>query len=259
MGCVWRGVCRSWGRERLAALKKNKACCGWEEARGGSMRKRRLLTRCARMMVSDNMVDALHEEEAQMDGDAPVAQIHNLVGTSMIESSVTPLRLDVIARLLPSFVYDKAKFAAITVRLSKPFCTCLLFTSGKMVLTGCRSFLECVLASHEIVRLLRRNVVGCRFRLVNCSIQNIVANVDLALKGKMVNLDRIYKEHNLFSTFQRNMFPGLIYRSPNEAVVLLVFQSGKVVITGGKSTKDVVTGWKQLWPFVRDYIEPVDA
>ena len=75
MGCVWRGVCRSWGRERLAALKKNKACCGWEEARGGSMRKRRLLTRCARMMVSDNMVDALHEEEAQMDGDAPVAQV----------------------------------------------------------------------------------------------------------------------------------------------------------------------------------------
>ena len=63
------------------------------------------------------------EEEAQLEGSAPVAQIHNLVGTSMIESSVWPLRLDIIARLLPSFQYDRQKFSAITIRLSQPYCT----------------------------------------------------------------------------------------------------------------------------------------
>lgn len=224
-----------------------------------AMRKRRLLSRCTKTMGHDNMVDALEEEEAQLHGSAPVAQIHNLVGTSMIESSVSPLRLDIIARLLPSFQYDKQKFAAITIRLSQPYCTCLLFTSGKMVLTGCRSFLECVLASHEIVRLLRRNVVGCRFRLLSCVIQNIVANVDLALQDTVLNLDRIYSENNIFVTFQKSMFPGLIYRPPGSPVVLLLFQSGKVVITGGKSTKDVVNGWQSLWPFVRQYIEPRDV
>lgn len=169
-----------------------------------AMRKRRLLSRCSQRVALENIVDSLLQEEAQLEGEAPVAQIHNLVGTSMIESSVSPLRLDVIARLLPSFHYDKQKFAAITIRLSDPFCTCLLFTSGKMVLTGCRSFLECVLASHEIVRLLQRNLVGCRFRLLTCNIQNIVANVDLELKGATLNLERIYEENNIYTTFQKS-------------------------------------------------------
>ena len=124
-----------------------------------------------------------------------------------------------------------------------------------MVLTGCRSFLECVLASQEIVRLLRRHLVGCRFMLLSTHIQNIVANVDLALQDSHLNLDRIYAENNIYTTFQRSMFPGLILRPASSPVVLLLFHSGKVVITGGKSTQDVVTGWQQLWPFVRSYIE----
>ena len=36
--------------------------------------------------------------------------------------------------------YDKAKFAAITIRLSSPECTTLLFSSGKLVVTGGRTW-----------------------------------------------------------------------------------------------------------------------
>ena len=36
-------------------------------------------------------------------------------------------------------VHDRQKFAAITLRIAEPMCTVLLFTSGKMVLTGARA------------------------------------------------------------------------------------------------------------------------
>ena len=93
--------------------------------------------------------------------DIPEAQIHNLVGTALISSLVLPLNLHMIARLLPNVVYDRQKFAAITIRLHSPMCTSLLFTSGKMVLTGCKNFTACVLASHHIVNI--HTVVGLLF------------------------------------------------------------------------------------------------
>jgi len=73
---------------------------------------------------------------------APQSVVHNLVGTSMVEKRFRILDLRTISRLLPNCVYDQQKFAAITLRIHRPSCTVLLFTSGKMVLTGCRSYIS---------------------------------------------------------------------------------------------------------------------
>lgn len=182
------------------------------------MRKRKYGHRNDCFRVDDVLVediDAFFEKNPEDDSDMPVANIHNLVGTAMIVCSVNPLNLQHISRLLPNANYDKQKFAAITIRLRDPPVTTLLFTSGKMVLTGCRNFLECVLASHEIVRLLRNGIIGVKFKLVNVHIQNIVGNVCMPLKNARIDLDRIYQEHNVYCTYQKNMFPGVfefVYR-----------------------------------------------
>lgn len=210
--------------------------------------------------VNDCLVEdavALHERVSIATSDCPVASVHNLVGTAMIEKKIKSLDLMSISRLLPNCNYDKQKFAAITIRIHQPACTVLLFTSGKMVLTGCRSYMQCVLAAHEVVRLLRHGVPGVFLRLRNVTIQNIVGNVDLMLIDASMDLDRFHRDHNIFSTYQKNMFPGLIFRPDNSPVVLLVFLSGKIVITGGKSTCDVNGGWALLWPIVKQYITPL--
>ena len=221
------------------------------------MRKRKYGHRDNSLRVDDVLVEDIQAflEQKEEEEDVPTAAIHNLVGTAYIDCSIKPLNLQFISRLLPNAAtFDKQKFAAITIRLRDPPCTTLLFTSGKMVLTGCKNFLECVLASHEIVRILRTNIISARFKLLDVRIQNIVGNVSLNLKGQEIDLDRIYKEHCIYCTYQRNMFPGLIYRPHCSPVVLLIFISGKIGITGGKSSSDVREGWKQLWPFVRKYI-----
>ena len=67
---------------------------------------------------------------------------------------------------------------------------------------------------------------GYLFRLRNVKIQNIVGNVDLGLEQQVVDLERFHADHSIFSTYQRNMFPGLIFRPDNSprAAHLLVGQ-----------------------------------
>jgi hypothetical protein len=55
------------------------------------------------------------------------------------------------------------------------------------------------------------------------------------------------------------MFPGLIFRPHASPVVLLCFFSGKVVITGGRTVRDVTEGWRRLWPTVRVFVKAAGA
>jgi len=186
----------------------------------------------------------------------PKTFIHNLVGTSKIQIQHKWLDLKAVSQCMPNTSYDKQKFAAITVRLYSPVCTVLLFSSGKMVITGCKSYVQCIAAAYEIVSTLQQTYPYERVGLAEVIIQNIVGNADINLKADdYIDLDGMMREHNIFCTYLKNMFPGLIYRPQNSPVVLLIFLSGKVVITGGRSCHDVEYGWKQLWPTIQKFIK----
>jgi len=195
-----------------------------------------------------------HRAHAE-DSDHPLPVIHNIVSTAQIESTTKgPLDLDAIRQILPGSSYDRAKFAAMTIRLSNPNCTLLLFSSGKLVVTGVRNWYEGVLSCLYVARLLQRCLAGSDFRLRNCDIQNIVAHVEIPVGGGALDLDAMYSRLNLHCTYQSNLFPGLIYRPPSSPIVLLCFKSGKIVITGGKNERDVLQGWRRLWPTVRVFV-----
>lgn len=186
----------------------------------------------------------------------PVPEVHNLVGTCKVNTSACPLNLRLVAKILPNAVFDKQKFAAITVRLSTPSCTVLLFTSGKMVLTGSKTYMDCLLAARHVCALLRRGFPGMRFKIGKLMIQNIVGNVDIRLaSNEVLDLEGIHHTHDVECTYQRNMFPGLIFRPLNSRVVLLIFTSGKIVLTGAKCTQDLAEEWKSLWPRLMQYIK----
>ena len=73
-----------------------------------------------------------------LEAEAPMPTVHNIVATAQITSTIPMLDLNKIHEMLPFSFYDQNKFAAITVRLHDPDCTTLLFSSGKLVVTGCR-------------------------------------------------------------------------------------------------------------------------
>jgi hypothetical protein len=85
----------------------------------------------------------------------PIPLCHNIVSTSQILSSIKEIDLQRLASLFPFTSYDRKRFAAITIRLANPHCTCLLFGSGKLVITGSTSFHACIVASQSITEMLR--------------------------------------------------------------------------------------------------------
>ena len=54
-------------------------------------------------------IDQLHQQK--YDGNTPVAEVHNLVGTCQIESSVMPLNLVHISEILPNAMFVKPIYA----------------------------------------------------------------------------------------------------------------------------------------------------
>ena len=141
----------------------------------------------------------------------PSPTIHNIVSTSKIvcisssdnhrppksSSSVQPcvsyIDLDRIHRVVQCSHYNRKKFAAITIRIDDPTVTALLFTSGRLVITGSKSWYECMLASLVIVKMLKDVQPECHFYVQDCEIQNVVANV--IIPGKLCilwDLDRIH-------------------------------------------------------------------
>lgn len=210
------------------------------------------------MLLED--VDSYYAMPAPERATCPPLHIHNLVGTAKIVSSTEELDLRILGSMVPNCSYTKQKFAAITIRLQQPCCTALLFTSGKMVLTGCKSFVQCIDCALQVVALMREHMRSTQCTLHSVKVQNMVGNVILNLAaGHELRLDDMHHENSIYCTYQKKMFPGLIYRPDNSPIVLLLFQSGKIVVTGGKSVHDMQQGWVQLWDFVLKYITAAPA
>jgi len=183
----------------------------------------------------------------------PIPQCHNIVSTSQILTSQSHINLQRLADLYPFTTYDRKRFAAITIRLANPHCTCLLFGSGKLVITGSTSYSACIVASHEITRLLRQASPLAWFEVNSCIIQNIVAHVEMP-KGTVIDLDRLYASFCECSTYQRSIFPGLVLRPPQSPIVLLIFTSGRIVCTGGRSYDDIYFGFNAIFEKLKYYL-----
>ena len=112
----------------------------------------------------------------------PSATVHNIVSTSILYGSQMPINLQQLADYLPCSSYNRHRFAAITIRIDNPKCTCLLFTSGKLVTTGVKSWYESLLASLCMSRLISDTLVNSSFRILNCVVQNIVGHSEVPLQ-----------------------------------------------------------------------------
>lgn len=168
---------------------------------------------------------------------------HNIVSTVHLSTDATKINLECIAQCMPNSVYDKKRFAAITLRINKPKITALLFSSGKLVVTGSLSRQMAKRAVHDIVRMLRETRL---FRFVRHdlhTIQNIVCNVRLP-KTVNIDLNALYQGHNTLCTYQPSIFPGLILRPRDSPVVLLIFKSSRIVVTGAHTYSDVCNGFE---------------
>ncbi|PIC39494.1 hypothetical protein B9Z55_011165 [Caenorhabditis nigoni] len=141
-----------------------------------------------------------------------------------------------------------AEFDAVIMRIREPKTTALIFSSGKIVCTGAKSEESSRLAARKYARIVQK--IGYNTRFSEFEVQNVVASFDA---GFGIQLDALSIVHSRFCTYEPEIFPGLVYRTVEPRATLLVFLSGKVVITGTKTSKDIEDVFEQISPILREF------
>ncbi|MET1101951.1 MAG: TATA-box-binding protein [Pyrodictiaceae archaeon] len=168
-----------------------------------------------------------------------MVNIENIVATVSLDQS---LDLYAIERSIPNVEYNPEQFPGLVYRLDSPKVTALIFKSGKMVVTGAKSTAQLIEAVKKIIRNLRKHGIQIYGR-PKVQIQNIVASANLNI---CVDLERAALTLRN-SMYEPEQFPGLIHRMDEPKVVLLVFSSGKMVITGAKREEEVYDAVKRIY------------
>ena len=75
----------------------------------------------------------------------------------------------------------------------------------------------------------------------------MVASSDVGFSIKLESLKEEFKQFS-HCHYEPELFPGLIYKNPNPKVVLLIFTSGKIVLAGAKTRKDIHKAYQDIYP-----------
>jgi transcription initiation factor TFIID TATA-box-binding protein len=158
---------------------------------------------------------------------------------------------------------------------------------------GGKSEKLCRLASRKYARIVQKlGFPDVKFR--DFKVQNIVASVDVKFP---IRLEGLAYEHDDYSSvhtcpiapdhsstraivgecrvltlccpssslfccsavqYEPELFPGLIYRMVAPKIVLLIFVSGKVVLTGAKSRKEIYEAFESIYPVLTEFRKEVD-
>ena len=129
------------------------------------------------------------------------------------------------------------------MRIRDPKTTALIFASGKMVVTGAKSEDDSKLASRKYARIIQK--LGFNAKFTDFKIQNIVGSCDIKFP---IRLEGLASKHHPFSSYEPELFPGLIYRMIKPKIVLLIFVSGKIVLTGAKVREEIYAAFEQIYP-----------
>ncbi|KAF8738520.1 hypothetical protein AX14_011171 [Amanita brunnescens Koide BX004] len=177
-----------------------------------------------------------------------VPTLQNIVATVNLDCR---LDLKTIALHARNAEYNPKRFAAVIMRIREPKTTALIFASGKMVVTGAKSEDDSRLASRKYARIVQK--LGFDAKFSEFKIQNIVGSCDVKFP---IRLEGLAYSHGQFSSYEPELFPGLIYRMIKPKVVLLIFVSGKIVLTGAKVREEIYTAFNTIYTVLCEFRKP---
>lgn len=178
-----------------------------------------------------------------------VPTIQNVVATTNLGVQLDLKRIALRAR---NAEYNPKRFAAVIMRIRDPKTTALIFSSGKIVVTGAKSERESSRASRKYAKIVYKLGYD-KARFTEFTVQNIVASCDVYFP---VRLEGLAHAHNSFCSYEPELFPGLIYRMLKPKIVLLIFVSGKVVLTGAKVRKEIYDAFDNIYPVLQLFQKP---
>lgn len=123
-----------------------------------------------------------------------------------------------------------------------------------MVVTGAKSEDDSKLASRKYARIIQK--LGFNAKFTDFKIQNIVGSCDIKFP---IRLEGLASKHHPFSSYEPELFPGLIYRMIKPKIVLLIFVSGKIVLTGAKVREEIYQAFETIYPTLSGKLHDLNA
>jgi transcription initiation factor TFIID TATA-box-binding protein len=193
----------------------------------------------SRIELSDNVINSSTQINNPLFPDNIQPILQNIVSTANFKCE---LDLREIALRAKNAEYNPKRFAAVIMRIREPKTTALIFASGKMVCTGARSEEDSKKAARQYAKIIHK--LGFPVKFSEFKIQNIVGSCDVKFP---IRLEGLANTHGAFCSYEPEMFPGLIYRMAKPKIVLLIFVSGKIVLTGAKERTDIFTAFQNIY------------
>lgn len=163
-------------------------------------------------------------------------KIENIVASGVIAESID---LVDFSEKTPNCELNKKRFPGAVYRIADPKIACLIFSSGKIVITGVRN--DKALADGLAIVLKSLKAAGIKpLKEPKVAITNMVCSYNL---NRYINLNKMTVTLNVENVeYEPEQFPGLVYRIQDPKIVVLIFSSGKIILTGGRNLEDVRKG-----------------
>lgn len=164
--------------------------------------------------------------------------IQNVVASA---SLFVDIPLEKVATKLANTEYNPEQFPGLVLRLTSLKITALVFSSGKIVVTGVKSEEGVPSAVKSIQKELAKADIKCT-KKPEMRVENMVASGDIGLKLNLTDL-----AFNLpTAEYEPEQFPGLVYKVPGWHITFLLFSTGKIVCTGAKNEGEIKKSVKDL-------------
>ena len=178
-------------------------------------------------------------------------EINNIISSVSLGSN---LNIKNIALKIKNAEYTN-NFSKLILKSKNTKATATIFSSGKMVCSGAKTEKQSKSICIKFGKIV--NKVGFNVELKNFKIQNIIASYDVKFK---ICLPKLFNEINTLINISKNIynyvkynsdnFPGLIFYMNDLKVSLLVFEYGKVVISGAKKKEEIEEIFRNIYPLL---------
>lgn len=154
---------------------------------------------------------------------------------------------------VPYTEYDPSNYHGLYVRSIEDGPLITLYRSGKYFITGSSSFDGLHETNRGFLEALIELGIFDSAVETGFTIQNVVCMGEL---NQSVNLNALSVGLGFESVeYEPEQFPGLIYRPTDFSAVLLVFSSGKVVITGATDVEIAEEAFEYIQDQINDLLE----
>lgn len=151
----------------------------------------------------------------------------------------TPLDLQAINGRFPTCTYRSSRFTSLIMKREHPTpFTCLIFATGNCVITGLRMTQHIYPCIKEVGSLLEAGAGEMKIR-------NLVYRhtFDVSLPLRLTTLQeagRRFYAHGYRFDYEPELFPGMHIRAKDERACILIFTSGKLLLTGLKEESELI-------------------